>query len=388
MPTLGWILEEAVERFWENPYPPEHSEAPAIPCPYCQRHFTSSGELFDHLGLDHPLGIPVLLVQAQPMPSEFSVRAVLEAADFSALNCTSSEIRKDGGAWRSVSLSRMVAMLATERSSICELRLVNERVIDDNRATEHFTARFRIPSADALNGIDKEFVRRLAVEHPRMADVDSFRSACPTEPSAQDYAGALCDYVIGLAIKERHPDAGVYLEFEHYKEKFTAALAILKDFRRPVARTVAAVINFNLNNFRSLPASRLPVLSAAFALFRAVAKGEDPAADAPAVDPQRAEVCPVDIFTHRILDAAQRLTSARKPHPMLADELDELASRQPLSEFDAAKIHVLAAIARLRLGDTAKAERHLRALQFDYLFRKWALEKLDLHFPHGESGTK
>ena len=153
--------------------------------------------------------------------------------------------------------------------------MVNERVIDDNRATEHFTARFRIPSADALNGIDKEFVRRLAVEHPRMADVDSFRAACPTEPAAQDYAGALGDYVIGLAIKERHPDAGVYLEFEHYKEKFAAALAILKDFRRPVARTVAAVINFNLNNFCFLPAAaRLPMLSAAFALFRAVANGE------------------------------------------------------------------------------------------------------------------
>jgi hypothetical protein len=389
MPTVGWILEDAVERFWENPYPPEHYVAPAIPCPYCQRHFTSSCELFDHLGLNHPLGIPVLMVQSQTMPSEFSIRTVLEAADISALNCTSSEIRKNGGAWRSLPFSRMVALLAAERSSTCELRLVNERVIDDNRATEHFTARFRIPSADALNGIDKAFVRRLAVEHPRMADVDSFRTVCPNEAAAQDYASALGDYVIGVAIKERHPDAGAYLEFEHYKGKFTAALAVLEDFHRPVARTVSAVINFNLNNFRSPPiASRLPVLNAAFVLFRAVAKCKEPPAHSLVAEPQRADVCPVDIFTHRILSAAQRLMSSRKPHPMLGDELDELAGRQPLSEFDAAKIHVLAAIARLRLGDAAEAERHLRALQFDYLFRSWALEKLDQHFPHGESDTR
>ena len=386
MPTVGWIQEDAIERFWENPYPPERHEPPAIPCPYCQRLFPSSDDLFQHLGLDHPLDIPVLQVQSQSVQTEFAIRTPLDAADISLLNCTACEVRKDGGVARKVQPSRLAAFLAAERSSMCELRLLNERSLDHNTAAARFIARFRIPTAQALNVIDKEFVRQLAVEHPRIADVDAFRKVCPEEPEAQDYAGALGDYVIGLAIKERHPDAGVYLEFEHYKEKFTSALSILKDFRRPVARAVSAVINFNLNNFAVAPvSSRLPALSAAFAFFRTIASGQEPPPQPYAPEPQRAPVCAVDIVTHRILDATQRLCSERKPHPLVAANLEELSRWEPLSEYDATKIHVLSAVAHARLGDSEKAGRHHRALQFNFLFGKWALARLETPLSHGNT---
>jgi hypothetical protein len=385
MPTVGWIYEDAVERFGENPYPPERNEHRDVSCPYpgCERHFKNLDDLLQHLGLDHPLNIPVLQIHSRTMLTEFSVRVAFNASDFTLLNCTACEFRCDGGTPQKVTPARLPALLAAQRSSTCELRLFNERALDNNLAIANFVASFRIPSDQALNAIDNEFSRRFAIEHPRIADVEAFRSVCPDEVAAQDYAAALGDYVIGLAIKERHPDAGVHLEFEHYKEKFAAALAVLKEFRRPVAHAVTAIINFNLNSFSVAPSARLPALKNAFCFFSAIADGNDPPVMSATAEPQSAPVCPVDITTYRILDAARRLTAERTPHPLVADDLETLSQREPLSEYDATKIRVLSAVAYARLGEMEKMERHLRALQFNYLFSKWAQPRLNLHLTHG-----
>jgi hypothetical protein len=179
MPTVGWIQEDAIERFWESPYPREQYLSPGISCPYCRRQFQSSDDLSTHLGLDHPLDIPTLHLNSKPVLTEFDVRVPLDPSDISLLNCTSCEVRKDGGKAKIMKPSRLPAFLAAERSSTCELRLFNERVINHNTAVVRFIARFSIPSAESLNSVDKEFLKRLAVEHPCIADVDAFRVACP-----------------------------------------------------------------------------------------------------------------------------------------------------------------------------------------------------------------
>jgi hypothetical protein len=386
MPTVGWIQETNIERYWEHPYPPERYEPPAIPCGYCGRIFSSSDELGRHLGLDHPLSIPILHVRAQPAASELSIRTPVQPNDIALLNCTACVISKNGGESKPITPKRLVTFLATERSSRCTLTLVNERSLDGSQAAAQFIVRFSIPSQDALNAIDKEFIDRFAqTEHPRIADVEGFRAACPSERPAQEYASALGDYVIGLAVKERHPEGGALLEFEHYKEKFTGALGVLKQFHRPVARAVTSVIDFNLNNFAASPApTKLHNLGAAFSFFQAIAQGQGPAGFS-RTSSRHTSICPVDIVTHRILDAAQRLSSTRKPHALLAAELEELSRWQPLSEYDTTKIQVMSAAAHLRLGNPTAAEHHLRALRFNFLFGGWAQARLDLHSTNGRT---
>jgi hypothetical protein len=389
MPTVGWIQETNIERFWENPYPPERIEPPRFPCDYCSCVFPSLEDLDRHLGIEHPLSIPVLHVRAQPAASNFSIRTTFHPNDVAILNCTACEISKDGGAMVPMTQKDIASLLAAERSSRCVLTLINERSLDRATATSEFVIRFQIPSADALNAIDKEFIERFArAEHPRIADVDSFRASCPIESAAQDYASALGDYVIGLAIKERHPEGGALMEFDHYKDKFTGALAVLKEFHRPVARAVSSIVDFNLNNFTSSSApTKLHNVGAAFLFFRAIAQGQEP----PAISARSARhtsICPVDIVTDRILDAVHRLSSPRKPHALIAAELEDLKRWQPLSEYDRTKIAVLSALTQLRLGKFAVAESHLRALRFDFLFGKWAQTKLDLLLAHGKTSTK
>jgi hypothetical protein len=279
-------------------------------------------------------------------------------------------------------------MLAAQRSATCELRLINERALDRNRAAANFVARFRIPSEEALKAIDHEFIRRLAIEHPRIADVDAFRTACPEDAAARDYAAALGDYVIGLAIKERHPDAQVYSDFENYREKFAAAIAVLKEFRRPVALSVTAAVSFNTNNFSVAPSAHLPAFDVASSFFGTIAAGNEPHLHAAAANAQAAPICPVDITTHRILEATKRATTERTPHPMVADDLDTLARRKPLSEYDAAKLRVLVAFVQTRLGNMKEAETQFRRLQFTAPFESWAQSRLSSLTPHGNAAIK
>ena len=362
MPTVGWIQETNIERYWEHPYPPERYGPPEIPCGFCGRVFSSSDQLERHLGLDHPVSIPVLYIGAQQAGPELSIRTPVQSDDIALLNCTACEISRDGGPSKPISPERLVRFLAAERSSRCTLTLINERSLDRSKAVAQFVVRFSVPNRDALNAIDKDFIERFAhAEHPRIADVEGFRTACPSERPAQEYASALGDYVIGLAIKERHPEGGSLLEFEHYKEKFTGALGVLKQFHRPVSRAVTSVIDFNLNNFVVSPApTKLHSLGVAFAFFRAIAQGQEPASVSRGSS-RHTSICPVDIVTHRILDAARRLSSTRKPHALLAAELEELSRWQPLSEYDTTKIQVMSATAQLRLGNATAAKHHREA---------------------------
>jgi hypothetical protein len=390
MPTVGWIFEDAVERIGESLDSLESDRHPVVACPYpgCGRQFKSSDELLQHLGLEHPVNIPVLQIQSRSMPSEFSVRAPFSPGDVALLNCTTCEVRFDAGEVQNITPVRLRELLAAQRSSICELRLINERARDRNQAAANFAARFRIPTEQALRAIDDEFVRRLAIEHPRIADVETFRTACPDETAAHEYAAALGDYVIGLAIKERHPDAPVYADFETYKEKFAGAIAVLKEFHRPVSLAVTAAISFNTNNFSVAPSGHLPVLNSAFLFFGSVAAGNEPRTHSAAAGTQSAPICPVDITTHRILEATQRATTDRTPHPMVADDLDSLSRRKPLSEYDAAKIRAVSAYVLTRLGKSEEAESQLRRLQFTAPFESWAKSQLESLTLHGNPATK
>ncbi len=127
MPTVGWIQETNIERFWENPYPPERNEPPKFPCDYCARVFPSLEDLDRHLGIGHPLSIPLLHVRAQPAVSDFSIRTTFQPNDVVILNCTACWISKDGGAMKSMTQKGVASFLAAERSSRCVVTLINER---------------------------------------------------------------------------------------------------------------------------------------------------------------------------------------------------------------------------------------------------------------------
>lgn len=326
MPTFGWIQEDAIERFWENPYPPDKNDPPEFPCPYCSKVFTATDALHEHLGLAHPIDLPVLRLRSREIGTELVIRTEVDLADVQLLNCTHSRFAWNHGRSAVVGVGRVPALFASQASAVLDLILSNRRKIDHNDATIEITVQFRIPKLESLNRIDGLFVTDLAVEHPSMSDIDSFRRECPSEPESTEYAGALADYAIGLAIKEGHPESGTRSSFQDYKEKFATALEILREFRRPVPNAVASVIAFNLNNFSNPPLVKgLAALGEAFSFYRDLATGHEPEiANSPETVRDVQAICPVDIVTHRILDLLPKVTATRRPHPLILAELLEI----------------------------------------------------------------
>src|SRR6266481_6560534 len=99
MPTVGWILESAEERFWEGRTTPDRPEPPppVLACKYCGQKLASREDLRRHYNLLHPLELPVLCVRGETLLREHVVRRPIRPDDIELMQCTRCEIQIDGG---------------------------------------------------------------------------------------------------------------------------------------------------------------------------------------------------------------------------------------------------------------------------------------------------
>ena len=388
MPTVGWIAEDAMERFAEARHRPLAAiRLPsAIACPACGRAFPTLAALAEHVSRSHPLDLPVLYMLGQPLLREHVVRAPLALHDVAAAPCTYCEVRADGGPAQRLSPDAFREWWAQATDGTWSVRLVHERPVDGSRAVASYELRFRIPDPDALDHID-ELVRHALVRDPlRVYDVERFHRDLPDNAAAREYGAALGDYAVGILLKERRTtrsQAGL----DEFASKMRGALDTLCHFDRPVALAVCASIQFNLNSFlhRTRAETGVVELGAGFRFFRQITS---PATDyvddgvvARAESTTELPICPVDAVSHRLLAACGRLADAGLPSHEI-DALLQLADEHPVTEQDFVKIRVICAEGWLRLGRSAEAIPLLRSLQHTPGFREWARSHLPNSQPH------
>jgi len=135
MPTPGWIQETAVERYLAGTEQPLFEPDPSVPCPHCERLFFTADELSEHLGIDHPLSIPILLIGGMTAGKDNVVRQETQKGAFRILNCTSCTLSKNGEAVTRIDPSQLPSLLSTERNSICDIQLANERTLPTRNTT-------------------------------------------------------------------------------------------------------------------------------------------------------------------------------------------------------------------------------------------------------------
>jgi len=385
MPTVGWVYEDAVERFWEGQpvRKPIDRPHPAFYCLLCRRKFSSPDELRRHYTLDHPLELPALYIQGQPLLRESVIRLPLQESDVVLDQCNWCIVQSDGGEWQRLSIPEFRKYFAKQVNSTCNVRLVRSRSLDQSRTEEEYQIRFRIPEIETLNMVDEHFLKTLVLDELRHSDLEKFENGLSVEAPAREYGSALGNYALGIILKEQRSPPRAPVGFEEFAFKMRSSLEVLCQFNRPVALAVSGSIRFNLNDFNDHGNMTAPEIENGLRFFCSII-GKDAQCDPriPNVPKtpksSKGEICPVDRISHRLLNNCEDLLYGDNLPLSELEALRQLTrGTDPVSEQDLAKIHVICAEGYFRLGRSADAIPHLRAVQFNPLLKEWAQRLLE-----------
>jgi hypothetical protein len=384
MPTVSWIIEKDVERFWEGqPVRASDRARPSFDCSLCEKEFSSLEELRSHYSLEHPLALPTLYVCGVPLLRESVIRLALPESDVDLVQCSRCEVQSDGGLWRQWTVSDFRRRFIQETNSTWKVRLFNERSLDQARTKGEYDIRFRIPDDDSLSEVDEHFVHFLALEELRHSDLKRFEAVLPQEAPAREYGSALGDYALGIMLKEGLDTPYAPIGFEEFAIKMRAALEVLRLFNRPVALAVSGGIRFNLNDFRDYGIPTAADLEVALEFFRRMAY-QPTAGNSIRTSVSKARnilkhaVCPVDHVSFRLLAACARLARGDALSISELESLGQMIRGAALvSNQDILKINVICAEGYSRLGHSSDALQHIREVQFDPTFKNWAQRRLE-----------
>ena len=382
MPTMGWILENAEEKFWANQSRISGTIPPLVfPCSICDVEFKSPERLREHFRLKHPLELPKLYIGNEAQLSETVIRTPITSDDIELVQSTRCKVQIDGGPWQPLTLDELRIQLTETRDSSWLLRLINERAIDDSHAAFDCRIRFRIPDIDELNRLDQQFVKLLVKDQIDHSDLDQFEAAMPNEIAAREYGGALGEYALGILLKEGDVIPRSTLSFEEFVTKMRGALNVLSRFDRPVALAVCSIIRFNLNDFNHYGDVPAAEIDTSLCFFRNIRDNNQDSLNIISPHPPtmvRHEICPVDHITGHIFSSCMRLIRNGKLSLTELESLRKLTrGNNPVSEQDHTKIHVLCTYGYFHLGRMTEAREHIRHFQFDYSFKAWATNVLD-----------
>lgn len=387
MATFGWILETAVDRWAEGTerfasVTDTAGPPPVYACPYCNAKFQSEETRRQHLGLDHPLNLPILEVGGSPLPTRMVFRHTLRESDVNVHLATQCRIRKIGTAWEQLDTGDVAKRLASLDDAIWVLELINERALDKSTTHHRYEIAIRVPTEDEMARADAAFVKTLAIDRLSHEAVQTFAEQLPTRAAAREYAGALGDYAIALLLKEQRRPPRAPVGFQEFAAKMRSSLDVLRHFARPVALAVCSSIRFNLNEFKRI--ARPPQCDAEIgeAFFAGVAKGSGDPAHVSRLKGTMDSICPVDAMTDRLLRTVHRIVGGET---LAADELLDLSpsetSGMPISQQDLVKINVMCAWSHLHHGRAHDALKYLQTVRFNSEFGKWAEHNLERFFP-------
>lgn len=377
MPTVGWIVENAIEHYWDA-MPPSWlgDPLPVFDCGFCEEAFELPADLRRHLALKHPLEQPTLYLEGRPLLRESIVRGPVDVNEIVPVASTAHEIQVNGTDWTSVTGAELSSMFAACRNETWKIRLTNSRRDDDSQSSTTYTVRFRIPDQAELSEVDERFVDLLATDDLSHIELRMFESSLPKQLPAREYASALGNYALGLLLKDRREIPRSSVTFDEYVVKMKEAMAVLVHFPRPIAVAISTTIRFELNDFTSDPVGQPEMLTQGLGYFRNIlANNKSGLSDHHGIpEGVSRPICPVSSTTHKLLTSCNRFRNGQ----VSPGELETLRqiTRGGFSTYDIEKARVLCADGFLKIGRDDDARDHLLSLQFHPVFGPWANGKL------------
>lgn len=193
MPTLGWIQEDAWERYLAALPQAEPSSPgpPGVHCPFCTADFADMTGMLSHLGAHHRGERPVLLLRGVEPPPRGRVGTALRPSEVLVRNCTAARLAIDGGPALPVAAMAIPATFARQRDALVDVELVHRFDSSAQPILAAYRIRFQVPDKGTLDAVDRAFLHHLAVEALDFGGVDAFLSDRACTGAARPYAEAL-----------------------------------------------------------------------------------------------------------------------------------------------------------------------------------------------------
>lgn len=368
--TVGWILEDATDRFYEaTQRTPQRGRPSAsiVFCPFCHLTFRTHGEFQVHRALDHAVERPVLLVAGREPAKSFWVRSKIVPNQVETANATTILAGEIGEQPTELSTDTLAQRLSELRFGELRILLRNERQLNAIAIETLYDAKFRIASSEELTKVEVAFEEYIAGSAQLTFDsIAKFRSdpRC-TSGAAGDYAQGLSEYCLGVLIKERPSNQIVTTPYSEHRAKYGAALMRLADIDRPLATVTATVIRLAKNELPLTEVALVELLDNLTLLRQGIVGGATGLA------------CPVDHGTDLIIDLAARMAEQRRWSTILEDQCRQISQSAVLDESDRQKACAIWALTARRLGANKSATEPLARIAAVYPFSAWAGQYLE-----------
>jgi hypothetical protein len=347
MPTVGWIQETALDRFWETGSAQGWSAVPvSYPCRYCDLSFASI-MLRDRHEIEHPIQNPVLYFQDRDIAGNYlRITAPLRPGDLGARNI--GELTINGDEHQSVDelFKRMQAVqkgyfTVSYGNSALQKTLKIEVCIADKQELTH---------------VDQAFALHFSKDDFTSSDIAAFIDNVKQYRTVSEYTNGLVRYLHAVMAKDRRSDT---MPFEEFDTRFNQALQSLQEYRTSLSMAIRAVIRFNRNDFAPLTAGGLPEVDAAMQFFRGGRYASSELAES-------SVRMPVDFATEFTLK--ELLGSYQQASLQDMEQQIAALSANNLSLQDRSKFDYISYRKAVEQDDVCGMNRYRRKLRFDDVF--------------------
>jgi hypothetical protein len=256
MPTLGWIRETGLDRFWERGSEPGSSVLPTFyACRYCNQVFESIAAREQH-EIEHPLLNPTMFYRDRELgATRLLINTPIQLGDIDARSV--SRIELNGQLLGSV--TELTLALQSVSKGLFSVTYANEAL------KKSLKIEVCIADPQQLAEVDQAFRTQFSTGSIAGPLLESFTASVRHCDSVNRYVDGLVRYLHGLKAKDHLSDITT---FEDFDKRFNQALDSLRDYTTPLAAAVRAVIRFNRNDFSLMQnASGLPDLDRTIAFF-------------------------------------------------------------------------------------------------------------------------
>ena len=347
MPTVGWIQETGLDRYWETGSALEYSAVPiSYPCRHCDLTFDSIAQRERH-EIEHPIQNPVLYFQDRDIPGKhLRIIVPLKPGDLGARNVSDLTINGENN----LSVDDLFQRIQALQKGYIDVSFGNSAM--------RKTLKIEVCIADKLelNSVDQAFALHFSKDDFTSSDIAAFIDNVKHNKTVTEYTNGLVRYLHGVMAKDRRSDT---TSFEEFDTRFNQALQSLQDYSTRLCMAVRAVIRFNRNDFSTLQTCGLPEIEAAIQFFKGGAYALPGLGDS-------SVRMPVDFSTEFSLRA---LLGCYQQASLQDMELQIAAlSASNLSLQDRSKFDYICYRKAVEQNDASGVDRYRRKLRFDDVF--------------------